>query len=145
MALFARRRLALAVLGTAALAGLVIGLALGRGGTESALAQGPSGVLAKGTFKTVSWGTTGSATIVRDGSGRVTLRLSKDFRTQRAPELYVHIGSTRLVLQKASGSQVYVLSGAGPSTLRATVEIFCEKCNKAWGKATLRPAVPATA
>jgi len=141
----ARRRSTLAVLGVAVLVGVALGLALGRHGTESAIAQGPAGVLARGTFRTVSWGTTGKATIVRDASGRVTLHLSPDFRTQRAPELFVHLGSKRIPLQSASGSQAYVLSNASPTTLRATVQIFCEKCNKAWGEATLRPTARSSA
>jgi hypothetical protein len=136
---FTRRRSLLAAAGAAAAVGLALGLTLTRGGTENALAQGPAGVLARGSFKTVSWGTTGSARIERDASGRVTLRLSRDFTTQRAPELFVHLGSKRFPLQSASGSQTYVLSGAGTATLHATVQIFCEKCNKAWGDAKLRP------
>jgi hypothetical protein len=145
MSIFARRRSSLAVLGVAVLVALALGLAVGRHGTGSALAQGPAGVLAQGSFRTVSWGTTGKATIVRDASGRVTLRLSRDFRTQRAPELFVHLGSKRMLLQSASGSQAYVLSSASPATLRATVQIFCEKCNKAWGEATLRPTARSAA
>jgi hypothetical protein len=93
----------------------------------------------RGTFKTVSWGTTGSATIERDASGHLVLRLSPDFRTQKAPELFIHMGKKRMALQRASGSQTYVLSHVGVPTLRATVQVFCEKCNKAWGEATLRP------
>jgi hypothetical protein len=131
-------RVSLAALAVAVATGLTLGFAFGRGGTESALAKGPPGVLAEGTFRTVSWGTTGTAAIVRDSSGRVRLRLSRDFRTQRAPELFVHIGSLRMPLRKASGAQSYALASAGPALLGATVEIFCEKCNKAWGRATLR-------
>ncbi len=140
MKILARRRLAVALLGSTALVGVVLGLALTRHGTESALAQGRAGVLARGTFKTVSWGTVGSASIERNGSGRVILRFSRDFNTQRAPELYVHMGKKRMRLQRAWGSQTYVLSGVDAATLHATVQVFCEKCNKAWGAAKLRPA-----
>jgi hypothetical protein len=133
------RRLTIALVGAAVLGGIALGFALTRGGTESALAQGPPGVLARGTFKTVSWGTTGSATIERDASGHLILRLSPDFRTQKAPELFIHMGKKRMALQRASGSQTYVLSHVGDPTLRATVQVFCEKCNKAWGEAKLRP------
>jgi hypothetical protein len=129
----------MALVGAAVLGGIALGFALTRGGTESALAQGPPGVLARGTFKTVSWGTTGSATIERDASGHLILRLSPDFRTQKAPELFIHMGEKRMALQRASGSQTYVLSHVGDPTLRATVQVFCEKCNKAWGEAKLRP------
>jgi hypothetical protein len=134
-----RRRVALAALAAAALAGAALGLAFARGGAGGPLADGPAGVLARGSFKTVSWGTTGSATIARDSSGHITLRLSRDFRTQRAPELYVHMGSRRMPLQRPSGAQSYALSGADARVVDATVQIFCEKCNKAWGEAKLRP------
>jgi hypothetical protein len=96
-------------------------------------------VLARGSFRTVSWGTTGTATIARDSSGRITLRFSRDFTTQRAPELYVHMGSRRMKLQRAWGAQTYTLSHADARVLGATVQVFCEKCNKAWGVAKLRP------
>jgi hypothetical protein len=45
-----------------------------------------------------------------------------------------------MVLQRAWGEQIYVLSDAGPAALHATVQVFCEKCNKAWGSAQLHPA-----
>jgi hypothetical protein len=135
-----RPRLLLAALGVAAAAGLALGFTLTRGGPENALAQGPPGVLASGTLKTVSWGTNGTVTIERTRAGKVILRFSSDFRTQRAPALYVHLGSRRMALQRAWGEQVYVLAGAGPTALHATVKVFCEKCNKAWGEAQLRPA-----
>ena len=134
------RRVAAALLVACALTGAALGLAFGRSGAaRSPLADGPAGVLARGSFKTVSWGTTGSAAIVRDSSGHLTLRLSRDFRTQRAPELYVHMGSRRMPLQRPSGAQSYALSGADARVVDATVQIFCEKCNKAWGEAKLRP------
>ncbi len=134
-----RSRLLLACLGVAVAAGLALGFTLTRGGTESALAQGPAGVLARGTLKTVTWGTNGTVTIERTRTGRVILRFGRDFKTQRAPELYIHLGSRRMILQRAWGEQVYFLVGAGPTTLSSTVEVFCEKCNKAWGAAKLRP------
>jgi len=37
------------------------------------------------------------------------------------------------------GSQSYVLSNTDASTLHAAVQVFCEKCNKAWGVAQLHP------
>ena len=132
-----RPRLLLAGLGVAAAAGLAFGFTLTRTGPENALAQGPPGVLASGTLKTVTWATKGSVTIERTRTGKVILRFSRDFKTQRAPELYVHLGSRRMVLQHPWGEQVYVLSGAGPATLHAAVKVFCEKCNKAWGIAQL--------
>ena len=134
-----RPRLLLAGLGVTVAAGLALGFTLTRGGTEDAFAQGPPGVLASGELKTVSWGTNGTVTVERTKTGKVILRFSRDFRTQRAPALYVHMGSRRMVLQHPWGEQIYVLNGAGPAALHATVKVFCEKCNKAWGEAQLRP------
>jgi hypothetical protein len=132
------RRLA-AILCVGVLAGIGLGLAFGRGGTDDASAKGPPGVLSRGTFKTVSWSTTGSATVERTSSGHLVLRFSRDFRTQRAPELWVHIGSIRIPLKRAWGAQTYALPES--ADLRQPVEVFCEKCNKAWGEVTLK-AVP---
>src|SRR6185295_19708269 len=115
-----RPRLLLAGLGLAVAAGLALGFMMTRGGTENALAQGPPGVLARGTFKTVTWATKGSVTIDRSASGQVTLRFSRDFDTQRAPELFVHMGQKRFALHRAWGSQTYVLASADASTLRST-------------------------
>jgi hypothetical protein len=134
-----RPRLLLAGLGVTVAAGLALGFTLTRGGPENAFAQGPPGVLASGTLKTVSWGTNGTVTVERTRTGKVILRFGRDFKTQRAPALYVHMGSRRMVLQRPWGEQVYVLSGAGPAALHATVQVFCEKCNKAWGEAQLSP------
>jgi hypothetical protein len=134
-----RPRLLLAGLGLAVAAGLALGFTLTRGGPENALAQGPPGVLAQGTFKTVTWATKGTVTIERTASGQVLLRFSRDFDTQRAPELFVHMGKKRFALHRAWGSQSYVLATGDASTLRSTVEVFCEKCNKDWGVARLHP------
>ena len=134
-----RPRLLLAALGLAVAAGLALGFTLTRGGPENALAQGPPGVLARGTFKTVTWATKGSVTVERNAKGQVVLRFSRDFDTQRAPELFVHMGKKRFALQRAWGSQTYALASADAATLRATVEVFCEKCNKDWGVARLHP------
>ena len=134
-----RPRLLLAALGLAVAAGLALGFTLTRGGAENALAQGPPGVLARGTFRTVTWATKGSVTIERDAKGQVVLRFSRDFDTQRAPELFVHLGKKRFALQRAWGGQTYVLASAGAATLNSSVEVFCEKCNKDWGVARLYP------
>ena len=134
-----RPRLLLAALGLAVAAGLALGFTLTRGGPENALAQGRPGVLARGTFKTVTWATKGSVTLERNAKGQITLRFSRDFDTQRAPELFVHLGKKRFALQRAWGSQSYVLSNTDASTLHAAVQVFCEKCNKAWGVARLHP------
>ncbi len=133
------RGVAAALLAAGAITGAALGLAFSRGESRSSLGDGPPGVLARGEFKTVSWGTKGSAAIVRDASGHITLRLSRDFTTQRAPELYVHVGSRRMPLQRAWGTQSYSLSHADARVLGAAVTVFCEKCNKAWGVAKLAP------
>jgi hypothetical protein len=49
------------------------------------------------------------------------------------------MGSRRMPLQRAWGAQSYRLSHAGARDLDATVQVFCEKCNKAWGVAKLAP------
>lgn len=131
------RRMAVALLGAAVLTGVVLGLVLGRAGPDSAAAQGPAEALSRGPFKTISWGTTGTATIERTASGRLVLRLSRDFRTQRAPELFIHMGGTRMPLKRASGAQSYALSEHVDPNAR--VQVFCEKCNRAWGEAKLAP------
>lgn len=136
---FRSRRIVAALLAAGAIIGAALGLAFSRGESKSSLSDGPPGVLARGEFKTVSWGTKGSAAIVRDASGHITLRFSRDFTTQRAPELYVHVGSRRMVLQRAWGAQSYSLSHADARVLGAAVSVFCEKCNKAWGVAKLVP------
>jgi len=133
------RRVAAALLAAGAVTGAVLGLAFSRGESRSSLGDGPPGVLARGDFKTVSWGTKGSAAIIRDASGNIILRFSRDFDTQRAPELYVHLGSRRMPLQRAWGTQSYSLSHADARVLGASVSVFCEKCNKAWGIAKLAP------
>jgi Electron transfer DM13 len=152
MHIVARRWLVLAVLGAAALGGLALGLLLTRGGTENALAQGRAGVLAKGAFRTVSWGTTGTATIARAKSGRLELRLSSSFTTQRAPELFVYLARHRggirtdwkrlAPLRSAFGTQRYALPSEAADTRGLSVAIFCEKCNKTWGAAKFVSPAP---
>ena len=129
-----RPRLLLAGLGVAVAAGLALGFTLTRGGPENAFAQGPPGVLASGELKTVSWGTNGTVTVERTRTGKVILRFSRDFRTQRAPALYVHMGSRRMVLQRPWGEQIYVLSA--PARPRCT-----RPCRSSARSAT-RPGAP---
>jgi hypothetical protein len=144
MMFLARRRLLLAVLGAAVLGGLALGLVLSRG-SESALAEGRPGVLAQGKFRSVGWGTDGTATIVRSTSGRLELRLSKSFSTQRAPELFVYLARHQGVrrtewkalapLHSAYGAQRYSLPSEAADTRGLSVAIVCTKCNKTWGAA----------
>jgi hypothetical protein len=141
-----RARLLIAILVVGAAAGLAAGIVLARGDAAS---KGNPGVLARGAFHAVSWGTTGNATIVREASGKLTLRLSRHFRTQRAPELYVYLAryaagrrvEWKLVgaLARPSGRQQLDLPASAGRDLRSSVAIFCAKCGKIWGEAPLAP------
>jgi hypothetical protein len=147
-----KRRLGLALVIAAALAGLAAGLAVGHRDSGSAKAQGPPRVLAQGSFHAVTWNTDGTATLVREPSGDLRLRLGKDFTTKHAPELYVYLaklsGRQRTYwkqvgeLKSSQGAQQYTVSGA-PSTSGIQVAIYCAKCNQISGLAPLQP-VPAT-
>jgi hypothetical protein len=149
MRFVARRRLLLAAIGAAALGGLALGLVLSRG-SGSALAQGRPGVVASGKFFSVAWATNGKATIVRQPSGRLELRLSKTFTTRQAPELFVylarHEGGRRTewrelaTLRRAWGTQRYSLPAEAADTRGLSVAIVCAKCNKTWGAARFAAA-----
>src|SRR5256885_11226587 len=92
MKIFPRRpRLMLAVLVTAVLAALSAGLLVGRGNSGSALAQGPPQVLAQGKFRSITWSTLGTASLVREPSGDLRLLLSSGFMTKDAPESFVYL------------------------------------------------------
>jgi Electron transfer DM13 len=150
--LLGRRRVALAVIVVAVLAGLAAGLVVGHQ-SGNALAQGSPKVLAKGTFRSLTWNTEGTASLVREPSGDLRLRLSRDFATKHAPELYVYLaklrGQQRLywkevgTLERYRGAQEYRVSSAAASTPGLQVAIYCAKCNQISGLAPLRP-VPAT-
>ncbi|SRR6266542_3134320 len=141
-----RARLLIAILVVAAAAGLAAGIVLARGDAAS---KGPARVLAQGPFHAVSWGTTGTATIFRESSGKLVLRLSRDFRTQHAPELYVYLakysGGRKVewklisALSRYFGKQELDLPASAAKDLRSSVAIFCAKCNKVWGEAQLAP------
>jgi hypothetical protein len=146
-----RSRLLLAVLVAAAVGGAAAGIVFARGEPRHGITEGAPGVLASGRFKTLTWGTVGSASIVRDASGRLKLHLGKNFNTQRSPELYVYLakyvdghrkgGEEVALLRRAWGSQDYVLRGANASasSLHAVVEIICAKCGQTNGVAQLEP------
>lgn len=141
-----RARLLLAISVAAGAAALAAGIVLARG---DAPAKGPVRVLARGSFHAVSWGTTGTATVVREASGQLVLRLSRDFQTQKAPELYVYLAKYagghkvewKLVseLYKPKGAQEFDLPSSAAHDLRASVSVFCAKCAKVWGEAPLAP------
>jgi hypothetical protein len=149
--LLGRRRVALTVIVIAALAGLAAGLTVGRH-SGNAAAQGTPRVLAKGTFRSITWNTTGTASLVRDASGGIRLRLSRDFTTKNAPELFVYLavlrGKQRVywkpvgALKSSRGAQQYRVSGT-PSTPGLQVAIYCGECNQINGLAPLQPT-PAT-
>jgi hypothetical protein len=140
------RRLLVGLLLAAAAGGLAAGLVLARGG-GAAHAAGPPGVLARGSFHSLGWGTHGTAAVVRERSGNLVLRLGHDFRTQKAPGLWVFVGRyhglhdsqgswTRLgFLRLWYGVQSYRLHktpAAGDSVI-----VFCGKCDRAFGAARL--------
>jgi hypothetical protein len=133
-----------------ALVAALAGVVLGHGAAGSARAQARPGVVARGPFRTVSWGTDGTATVVRDTSGRLTLRLSRSFATQRAPELFVYLARHEhgvrtewkelAPLRSAFGAQQYPLPASAAEINGLSVAIVCVKCNKTWGSARLSPA-----
>jgi hypothetical protein len=142
-----RRRLIVAVLVAAAAAGLAAGLLVARGGSSEARAQGPPRVLAEGKFHSLTWGTLGTAAIVREPSGDLKLRLSRSFMTKDAPELYVYLvrlrGQQRLVwkqvapLHSSQGRQEYDIPSDAAKIPGLSVAIYCAKCNKISGLAPL--------
>jgi hypothetical protein len=147
-----RRRLALTVIVGAATAGVTAGLLVGHSDSGNALAQGPPRVLAKGEFRSITWTTEGTASLVREPSGKLRLRLSSAFMTKDAPELYVYLaklrGQQRVywkpvgTLKRAQGGQQYAVSADAASIPGLQVAIYCGKCNKISGLAPLAPVSP---
>jgi Electron transfer DM13 len=133
-----KRRLAFALVIAAALGGLAAGLVVGRG--HSANAQATPGVVAKGAFHSVTWNTTGTVSVVRQSNGQLRLRLSSDFTTKNAPELYVYLAKLRgqqklywkqvAPLKSSRGAQVYPVSSDAASTPGLEVAIYCGECNQ---------------
>jgi Electron transfer DM13 len=147
-----RPRLLATIVVAAALVGLAAGIAVARGGSKTA-AGGPAGVVSQGTFRTITWGTTGTATVVRDTSGHLKVRLSKSFTTRRGPDVWVYLakyeGSVwrgrrvewKLIghLRRASGRQEYDLP-AEAARPGMSIAIFCGECGRLSGIAQLEPA-----
>src|SRR2546428_10419396 len=102
-----RRRLLVAAVVAAPIAGATAGLVLGRDNSGQALAQGPPHVIAEGKFRSLTWNTIGTAFLVREPSGDLKLQLSRSFMTKDAPELYVY-------LAKLHGQQRVVWKQVGP-------------------------------
>lgn len=127
--------------------GIAAGLLLARDG-RTAKAAGPPGVVARGSFHSLGWGTSGQATVVRDRSGTLTVRLGRDFHTQKAPALWVFVGKYKgLHDSQRSWDRLGMLKswfGAQTYTLHTTpvkgdsVIVFCGKCDRAFGAAQLR-------
>jgi hypothetical protein len=146
----ARRRLIVAVVVAAAVAGLAAGLVLARANSSPALAQGPPHVLAQGKFRSLTWSTVGSASLVRQPSGSLELTLSNTFMTKDAPELYVYLvkydGQQRTVwkqvglLHSSQGRQEYDVPSDAAKIPGVSVAIYCAKCNRISGLARLEPA-----
>jgi len=145
---FGKGRVVWAAVIAAALAGLAAGLLVGRAHSGNALAQGTPRVVAKGTFRSITWNTAGTASLVREPSGDLRLRLSRDFTTKHAPELFVYLavlrGQHRVywkplgALKSSRGAQQYTVS-ATPSTPGLQVAIYCGECNQINGLAALQP------
>jgi hypothetical protein len=156
MAAFARKpRLVLPILLVAVLGALAAGIAVARGGSN--VSHGRPGVVSSGTFRTITWSTTGTATVVRDSSGHLELRLGKDFTTKRGPDVWVYLakydGSIwkndhvvwKLVgqVKRGWGSATYDLP-ADAAKPGMSIAIFCGECGKLSGVAQLEPARPTT-
>jgi hypothetical protein len=153
MKIFPERRRLLAAIGVAAaVAGLAAGLLLASSSSGHALAQGPPRVLAQGKFRTIAWNTLGTASIVREPSGRLKLRLSSTFVTKNAPELFVYLvkydGQKRTVwkdvgpLKRPQGRQEYNLPAGVARIPGISVAIYCAECNRIDALAQLEPARP---
>jgi hypothetical protein len=145
-----QRRLLVAVGATAAAGGLAAGLVVANDHYDRALAQGPPQILAQGSFRTIAWNTSGTASLVREASGDLKLRLSSTFVTKAAPELFLYLvkydGQKRTVwrdvaaLRSAQGRQEYNLPSGAAKIHDLSVAIYCGKCNKISALARLEPA-----
>ena len=135
-----KRRLGLALVIAAALGGLAAGLVVGRGHSANAAHRAKPGVVARGTFHAVTWNTTGTVSVFRQANGDLRLRLSSDFTTKRAPELYLYLaklnGQQKLYwkqvapLRSTRGAQAYPLSPDALATPGLQVAIYCGECNQ---------------
>ena len=154
-ALSRKPRLVLPILVVAVLGGLAAGIAVARGGSN--VSHGPAGVVSSGTVRTITWSTTGTATVVRDASGHLKLRLGRDFNTKRGPDVWVYLakyeGSVwrgkrvewKLVgrVTRAWGSATYALP-AEAAKPGMSIAIFCGECGRLSGLAQLKPVRPTT-
>ena len=128
------------------LAGAAGWAALGR--DDTAVAAGPD---LRGSFRSLTQRTTGTARIVHRADGSRVLRLT-GFRTRAAPDLFVHVvprpspsgeiaGSTRLdSLYTSFGDSTYDVPVGLDLGRRPTVVIWCGACHVAFAAAVLQPA-----
>jgi hypothetical protein len=152
-ALSRKPRLVLPILVVAVLGGLAAGIAVARGGSNAS--HGRPGVVSSGTFHTITWSTTGTATVIRDSSGHLKLRLGKDFTTKRGPDVWVYLakydGSVwrgkrvewKLVgqVKRGWGSATYDLP-ADAAKPGMSIAIFCGECGRLSGLAELHSVQP---
>jgi len=156
MAKLSRRpRMLGSLLAVAVLGGLAAGIAVARGGSNAS--HGPPGVVSSGTFRTITWSTTGTASVIRDSSGHLKLRLGKDFTTKRGPDVWVYLAKFEgsiwtgnhvvwdLVgqVKRGWGSATYNLPAAAAKP-GMSIAIYCGECGKLSGVAMLQPARPTT-
>jgi hypothetical protein len=144
-----KRRLSLAIVIAAVLGGLAAGLAVAHAHSGNAVAHRSPGVVAKGTFRSVTWNTGGTATLVRQANGDLRLRFSGGFTTKRAPELYVYLAKLHgrqkvywkqvAPLRSWQGAQAYPVSSDAASTPGLEVAIYCGECNQINALAALAP------
>ena len=142
-----KRRLAIALVIAAALAGLAAGLVAAHRDSGSANAQRAPRLVAQGNFRSVTWNTAGTASLVREPNGDLRLQLGKDFTTKHAPELYIYFAKLRGQqkvywkevgeLKSSQGAQTYRVSSDAASTSGLQVAIYCAKCNQISGLAPL--------
>jgi hypothetical protein len=148
MKIFSGQRRFAAVAAIAAVVGLAAGLLLAHEQSSSALAQGPPKVVAEGKFRSLTWTTLGTASLIRQPSGDLRLRLGSGFMTKDAPELFVYLarlrGQQRVFwkevgnLKRWEGAQEYDV-GSEATKPGVQVAIYCGKCNQISGLAQLEP------
>ena len=156
MAKLSRRpRMLGSLLAVAVLGGLAAGIAVARGGSHAS--HGPPCVVSPGTFRTITWSTTGTASVIRDSSGHLKLRLGKDFTTKRGPDVWVYLAKFEgsiwtgnhvvwdLVgqVKRGWGSATYNLPAAAAKP-GMSIAIYCGECGKLSGVAMLQPVRPTT-
>ena len=148
-------RLVLPIVLVAVLGGLAAGIAVARGGSN--VSHGPPGVVSSGAFRTITWSTTGTASVVRDSSGHLTLRLGKDFTTKRGPDVWVYLAKFEGSIWNANhvvwdlvgqvkhgwGGATYQLPAAAAKP-GMSIAIYCGECGKLSGVAMLHSVRPAT-